>query len=152
MTLQRTSESQLRSELELAGARFKGKAMHCLYPENHRNGDQNPSASVYCGKDGVWRWRCQACGKGGDVFDVMACEQAGHWQRFSKRMPGQPPSTKPPRQKDVISGHRFFFSYMAQKVRWIRWRQSTSTVPLTVHLPSPWLAGELDPTRRQFVR
>lgn len=66
------SRAELIGELEAAGATFKGKAMHCLYPEKHRNGDKTPSAGIYRGKDGVFRWHCQSCGEGGDIFDVMA--------------------------------------------------------------------------------
>jgi hypothetical protein len=66
-----TSKDQLIGELKLAGAVFKGAAMHCLYPQNHKHGDRHPSAGIYC-KDGVYRWHCQSCGTGGDVFDVIS--------------------------------------------------------------------------------
>lgn len=117
MTLQRTSESQLMAELELAGARFKGKAMHCLFPENHRNGDRNPSASVYCGKDGTWRWRCQACGKGGDVFDVMALRTGRPLAEILKEnTQGNHQPTKPAQPEKMSFPDIDSFSwYMAQK-------------------------------------
>jgi|GEM_PF-364992 len=66
------SENELKAELLAAGAKFKGRAMHCLCPENHRNGDKTPSAGVFQGQDGVYRWHCQSCGEGGDVFDVQS--------------------------------------------------------------------------------
>ena len=65
------SREALLAELTAAGAVFKGERMHCLKPENHKHGDQNPSAGIY-ESNGVWRWKCHACGAGGDIYDVRA--------------------------------------------------------------------------------
>jgi len=65
------SREALLAELTAAGAVFKGERMHCLKPENHKHGDQNPSAGVY-ESNGVWRWKCHACGAWGDIYDVRA--------------------------------------------------------------------------------
>ena len=66
----RKNRELLKQELEAAGAKFKaGGAINCPFHE-----DKRPSAGIYQGKDGVYRFKCQAadCGFCGDIFDVRA--------------------------------------------------------------------------------
>jgi hypothetical protein len=57
--------SEIIAELEKAGATVKGNAIVCPF-----HNDTHPSGGVFEGRDGVWRFKCQACGFKGDVFDV----------------------------------------------------------------------------------
>lgn len=68
LSVARSSRAELESELRLAGAGdIRGKkAFKCPFHD-----DAHPSAGVY-EKDGIWRFKCQACGAGGDVFDIRA--------------------------------------------------------------------------------
>jgi len=65
----RHDRNALKHELEAAGAKFKGSAILCPFHDDH-----HPSGGIYQGKDGAWRFKCQAndCGFCGDVFDVRA--------------------------------------------------------------------------------
>jgi 5S rRNA maturation endonuclease (ribonuclease M5) len=62
----RRDRAALVVELEQAGAKFKGNYCTCPFHADHR-----PSGGVY-EKDGAWRFKCQGCGAGGDVFDIRA--------------------------------------------------------------------------------
>lgn len=63
----RADQSALLDALRDAGADVsKPKAMRCPFHD-----DNTPSAGVY-EKGGVWRFKCQSCGAGGDVFDIRA--------------------------------------------------------------------------------
>jgi len=98
------SRAELVAELKAAGARFKGKTLHCLYPENHRNGDKTPSAGIYQGKDGVCRWHCMSCGAGGDIFDVRAMRTGQPLSEILKNNSQDAPrmtNTKQPAHKDA---------------------------------------------------
>ena len=59
----------LEEALKAAGAVFKGRAIVCCF-----HPDKHPSASIYTGEDGAFRFKCQAaaCGFCGDIFDVIA--------------------------------------------------------------------------------
>ena len=63
----RQDRSALIAALEQTGAKFKGNICCCPFHDDHR-----PSAGVYQDKDGVWRFKCQSCGAGGDIFDIRA--------------------------------------------------------------------------------
>jgi len=64
----RRDKNALKQELEAAGAQFAtGGAVRCPFHD-----DKRPSAGIYQGQDGVWRFKCQACAAGGDIFDVRA--------------------------------------------------------------------------------
>ena len=66
--LNRNSESELREQLTLAGARFKGKAIGCPWCS-----DLHPSGNIYRAEDGVYRYKCHAkCQFVGDIYDVVA--------------------------------------------------------------------------------
>jgi len=62
----RADKSALVAVLQDAGAVFRGNACKCVFHQ-----DTHPSAGIYL-KDGVWRFKCQACGEGGDIFDIQA--------------------------------------------------------------------------------
>lgn len=62
----RADEFAIRKELELAGAKFKGRACLCIFHD-----ERNPSAGIYL-DDGVWRYKCHGCGVGGDIIDIRA--------------------------------------------------------------------------------
>jgi hypothetical protein len=59
------SREELITELEAAGAVIRGNAIKCPFHDDH-----TPSGGAYQGKDGVWRYKCQSCGAGGDVYDI----------------------------------------------------------------------------------
>jgi len=64
----RQNKGTLKQELEAAGAKFKtGGAVLCPYHEDHK-----PSGGIFQGQDGAWRFKCQSCGFGGDVFDCYS--------------------------------------------------------------------------------
>jgi len=56
----------LVAELLQAGAKFRGNTVFCPFHE-----DRHPSGGIY-EKDGVWRYKCLACGVGGDIFDIRS--------------------------------------------------------------------------------
>lgn len=62
-----TSQGELIAELEAAGAVVTGSKVRCPF-----HNDQNPSAGIFEGKDGVWRFKCHSCDAKGDVFDIKA--------------------------------------------------------------------------------
>lgn len=65
---ERQSKELLLAELRLAGAdTTKATAIRCPFHD-----DRRASAGVYQGADGVWRFKCQACGAGGDIYDIRA--------------------------------------------------------------------------------
>jgi DNA primase len=60
-----TNKAELITELERVGAVVKGSTVKCPF---HKDG--NPSASIFQGKDSIWRFHCHACDVSGDVFDI----------------------------------------------------------------------------------
>ena len=65
--LLRSDRAALVAALQEAGAmKFRGNACCCPFHQ-----DLHPSAGIF-NKDGVWRFKCQACGEAGDVFDIRA--------------------------------------------------------------------------------
>jgi 5S rRNA maturation endonuclease (ribonuclease M5) len=62
-----TTREELIAELEAAGATVQGNKIKCPWHD-----DQHASAGVYQGDDGVWRFKCQACGVGGSYYDMKA--------------------------------------------------------------------------------
>jgi hypothetical protein len=63
----RQDRTALIQALEAAGAKITGNTVRCPFHDDHR-----PSAGVYRDNSGIWRYKCQSCGFGGDVFDVRA--------------------------------------------------------------------------------
>jgi hypothetical protein len=64
-----TSRDILVSELKACGMKGDGRHKTCLCPFHE---DKNDSCSIYQNKTGVWRFKCHACGIGGDIFNCRA--------------------------------------------------------------------------------
>ena len=62
---QRHDRDALVRELELAGAEVKGNNVKCFLHD-----DAHASASIFVGDDGIPRFWCQVCDKGGDLIDI----------------------------------------------------------------------------------
>lgn len=61
-------QSALVEALKLAGCELiHGRTVRCPFCD-----DQRPSAGIFQGQDGCWRFKCQKCGKHGSVIDVIA--------------------------------------------------------------------------------
>lgn len=64
----RTIQEPLLRELRNAGANIsKPTSIRCPFHD-----DRTASSGVWKDDNGIWRFKCQACGVGGDVFDVMS--------------------------------------------------------------------------------
>lgn len=72
----RASKALLVEALVSAGCEIKGLAVKCAFHE-----DRHASGGLKACEDGVWRYRCFACGIQGDVFDIRA--------RLNSRTPGE---------------------------------------------------------------
>jgi hypothetical protein len=57
----------LEQVLRDAGATFKGTACRCPFHD-----DNHPSAAIYSKNGSGWRFKCQVCGIGGSIIDVIA--------------------------------------------------------------------------------
>ncbi len=77
--------SYLISELERAGAEFRGKYFRCPFHEDHK-----PSAGIYMTEAGHWRFKCQSCGASGSVFDVIARNEGKTIEQVLKAHSGGP--------------------------------------------------------------
>lgn len=62
----RTNRAALVAELEKANSKFRGNLCYCVFHD-----DRHASGGIY-EKNGIWRFKCQACGVGGDIFDIRA--------------------------------------------------------------------------------
>ena len=65
--IRKRDRAALVTQLELAGAKFRGNACNCPY-----HVDKHPSAGVFKDNDDNWRFKCQSCGVTGDVWDIIA--------------------------------------------------------------------------------
>lgn len=65
----RRSRAEIEAVLRANGVELRGKECRCPFHD-----DAHASAGVFEGKDGDWRFRCQAagCGWHGDVYDLEA--------------------------------------------------------------------------------
>ena len=100
--LLRSDRAALISALKDAGAtKFSGNACCCPFHE-----DRTPSGGVY-NRDGVWRFKCQACGEGGDVFDIRAKAKgttpADELRKVPKATRQNPPANRPGRKSGFAS-------------------------------------------------
>jgi hypothetical protein len=64
---ERFNRDALIIQLTNAGAQFHGNSCKCIFHEDH-----HASAGVYVDAEGVWRFKCQRCEVGGDIFDMRA--------------------------------------------------------------------------------
>lgn len=62
-----TTKAELLGALKAAGAVVQGNKIKCPFHD-----DRSPSAGVFQGDDGIWRYRCHSCGTKGDVYDIEA--------------------------------------------------------------------------------
>lgn len=96
----RNSRSEIVRAIEDAGSTVRGSKCHCPHPDHE---DRNPSASIFEGERG-YRWKCQGCGRGGDVFDVIAYNEGTTPGEVMRRVRSggiapQEPSRSKPRPK-----------------------------------------------------
>lgn len=64
----KANKGELIAELETAGANYRNRnSILCPFHDDH-----DPSGSVYRTDNGVWRYKCHACGWNGSVIDVRA--------------------------------------------------------------------------------
>ena len=63
----RTSRDTLVASFAPLDVRFRGNACKCPFHD-----DKTASGGVYESDGGVWRFKCQACGVQGDIFDIRA--------------------------------------------------------------------------------
>jgi hypothetical protein len=56
------------ADLQASGSRYDGR---CPFPDDHRHGDEKPSFNVFQGSDGTWIHKCHACGRTGNVFQLI---------------------------------------------------------------------------------
>jgi len=109
--LNRSSSDDLLAELDAAGAVRRGTSIKCPFHE-----DDHPSGSVY-EKDGIWRFKCHACGWCGDRYDVKAkatgrpledvLKEAAGTPVSAPRMAPPPPTAPPasPKRFDSIEAY-----------------------------------------------
>ena len=67
INFKKQDRSAIQSELEQAGARFKGNSFTCPYHD-----DKHPSAGIFQNEAGEWYFKCQTCRASGDVWDVIS--------------------------------------------------------------------------------
>ena len=96
-TLEQTALRRDRSALVLvlqsAKAVFKGNGNACTCPFHD---DQHPSAGIFEGDDGAWRFKCQPCGVKGDIFDIRAMVEHRPLGDVLKEASGRPPPAPAP--------------------------------------------------------
>lgn len=64
----RADREALISELTAGGCQMiRGNTVLCGF-----HPDRSPSAAIFEGDDGAWRFKCHSCNAGGDVIDIMA--------------------------------------------------------------------------------
>lgn len=86
LDIRRKDKGELLAVLRDMGVEPKGGTMRCPFPDEHRNGDKNPSGGVYAGKDGVWRFKCHGCSFCGDcVRRTAASIVSAHQHRKQAR-------------------------------------------------------------------
>jgi len=65
--IRKKDRQPLIDELVKAGAKFHNNSCNCPFHD-----DRTPSAGIYQDDGGNWRFKCQACGVSGDVWDIQA--------------------------------------------------------------------------------
>lgn len=110
-TRENLDSAVLLSALTEAGAQVVSpQKIRCPFHE-----DNSPSAGIYQGEDGAWRFKCHggSCGFHGDVFDVRARSQNAALrdvlpredQRPVNRLPATTPAASPERQPGPPPGY-----------------------------------------------
>ena len=89
----RADQAAITQALESLGVKFKGRTCRCPFHD-----DRTASAGIYF-KDGAWKFKCQACQEGGDVFDIRAKANkttvAEELQREAMKLAPLPKSSAP---------------------------------------------------------
>jgi len=107
----RRDRAALVAELENAGAKVKNNTVTCPFHDDHK-----ASGGIFQGKDdGAWRFKCLACGVGGDVFDIRAKAAGISTAEAIKEIAGRS-CTKPNKNKQVGSAPTLAFANL-QAVR-----------------------------------
>ncbi len=84
--------------MQAVGAEFRGN--HCRCPWHP---DKHASAGVFRGTEG-WRFKCQGCGKSGDVFDILAEKEGRSVDDVLAEHRGEPePRPIPQPLKQILS-------------------------------------------------
>lgn len=97
------SRAELIAELEAAGAVVSGNKIKCPFHD-----DRRPSAGVFQGDDGIWRFRCFACGSAGDIFDVMALRTGRPLAEILRQNAQDAPQSKNAPRPDPQAGKKPF--------------------------------------------
>ena len=62
-------KKKLPEYLQMSGISIeKNGSFRCMCPENHKNGDKTPAASMTEMPNGEYVWNCFVCHKGGDIY------------------------------------------------------------------------------------
>lgn len=102
------SRAELIGELEAAGAVVSGNKIKCPFHD-----DRHPSAGVFQGDDGIWRFRCHSCGAKGDIFDVMALRTGRPLAEILRQTAQDAPQSKNAPRPDPQAGKKPFGSLEA---------------------------------------
>ena len=110
MTLhpKQTTRAELISELEAAGAAVSGNKIKCPFHD-----DRHPSAGVFQGADGIWRFKCHGCDAKGDVFDVQARRTGRPLAEILRQTAQDAPQSKNAPRPDPQAGKKAFDSLEA---------------------------------------
>lgn len=108
LTTTRQNRELIKAELESAGAKFEGSAILCPFHDDHK-----PSGGIYQSESGIYRFKCQSCGIGGDIFDVRARAQGRPLAEVLLEAIGQTQSQRPKpskrsSQRQAPSGSKVF--------------------------------------------
>lgn len=95
--LLRSDRAALVEALTSAGATIRGNAVKCPF-----HNDAHPSGSIY-ESDSVWRFKCMACGVGGDILDIRALAGGTTPGDEIKKLAGPKPRKHTPSQKYYAS-------------------------------------------------
>jgi putative DNA primase/helicase len=130
---QRTDSGPLLEALTAAGATInKPSAICCPY-----HPDTNPSAGIFRGDDGAWRFKCQVCGVHGDVYDIRQRNGEGTLGEQVRatmpkleppKMPPPTPASKPPKTYATVGEAQQALLRFVQSVKGETYRQTAEWV------------------------
>jgi len=95
----KADEGALRAMLERAGVTaWRGRACKCPFHD-----DGHASAGIFGDDKGRWRFKCQACGVSGDIFDIQARIEGKPLEDVLRSYQDQPNTRRDiPRQKPKV--------------------------------------------------
>ena len=91
----RGDRAALEQALIEAGATIRGRSVLCPFHD-----DKHPSGSIY-ENEKIWRYKCMACGAGGDVFDIRALVAGTSPGEELKRAAGPKPQSYTPAKRSA---------------------------------------------------